>query len=155
MRDEVYKQFSTGVRKIVKECMVDKQTANSDSKKYGHFDLLHAKQIFYFDREKVKACKSELKSLIKMVPHAQSRRGLVFTDLLPDTILENIDSVNPRALLQASNMVETFFGLACYNSLLILHEDPKTNHVIVGEIPVVLRPELRSTYRKAPSFDEK
>lgn len=76
MRDDVYKEFSSKIKSIIKDCMVPKELADTSSEKYWHHDMhipINKGKTLYYDRNKVESHKDELRQLISIIPQKDIR----------------------------------------------------------------------------------
>ena len=76
MRDDVYRKFSSQMMVILKDCMVPKELAQTSTDKYWHHEMylpINKGKILYYDREKVKSHKDDLRKMIAELPQINLR----------------------------------------------------------------------------------
>ena len=153
MRDDVYKEFSTRMKAIAKDCLVTKSVADTDYTTYTshpmEFALNKGSILYYNEKKLIENYSDDIKELFTLIPQQKSRtsvnRSFVFlSKLLSNTALSLQDKSKKTQVLKAQgNMIETFFVFSQKVGLGFLEHNMK--------IPAfTLMERIPSKYQESP-----
>lgn len=119
MRDDVYKQFSTKMKAILKDCIVTEDVADTDYTTYRQHVMSFAPnkgQQFFYNRIKIiDNYADDIKNLFSIVPQinnsaSANRKFVTLQSLVSDDALSEPDKSKKSKILKAqASIIEAFF----------------------------------------------